>query len=79
MRPTHSLTYRGCTITPRTYQIRGRGHWTLDVVIEYRATQRAFSGPTTFPTEQAAIRGCHAFGRRIIDGLEPSCILEGVR
>lgn len=64
------LTYRGWTITPRTFQIRGSGQWTLDLLIGSRTRRRAFSGPKTFRTEQAAIRGCHAFGCRIIDGLE---------
>jgi len=75
----NSLTYRGWTITPRTFQIRGSLQWTLDLVIAYRRRQRAFSGPKTFQTEQAAIRGCHAFGRRIIDGVVPFCSLEDLR
>lgn len=73
-----SLTYRGWTITPRTFQIRGSWEWTLDLVIGYRTKRRAFSGPETFRTEEAAIRGCHAFGRRIIDGRVPYCSLEGL-
>lgn len=75
----NSLTYRGWTITPRTFQIRGSWEWTLDLLIGYRTKQRAFSGPKTFPTEQAAIRGCHAFGRRIIDGREPYHSVEDLR
>lgn len=75
----NSLTYRGWTITPRTFQIRGSRRWTLDILIGYRTKQRAFSGPKTFRTEQAAIRGCHAFGRRIIDGLVPYCSVEDLR
>ncbi len=71
-----SLTYRGFTITPRTFQIRGSGRWTLDLVITHRWRRRAFSGPTTFRSEQAAVRGCFAYGRRIIDGLVPDCSLE---
>lgn len=72
----NSVTYRGCTITPRTFQIRGSWRWTLDLVIAYRGRLHTFSGPKTFPSEQAAIRGCHAFGRRIIDGRVPRCSLE---
>jgi hypothetical protein len=79
MPPVNSVTYRGWTITPRTFQIHGSGQWTLDLLIAYRTRQRAFSGPKTFRTEQAAIRGCHAFGRRIIDGLVPHCSLEDLR
>lgn len=79
MPPVNSLAYRGWIITPRTFQIHGSGQWTLDLLIAYRTKLRAFSGPKTFRTEQAAIRGCHAFGRRIIDGLEPFCSLEDLR
>jgi hypothetical protein len=74
-----ALTYHGWTITPRTFEIRGSQQWTQDIVIAYRTKQRAFSGPKTFRTEQAAIRGCHAFGRRIIDGLVPYCTVEDLR
>lgn len=73
----NSVTYRGCTITPRTFQIRGSWRWTLDLVIAYRGRLHTFSGEKTFPSERAAIRGCHAFGRRIIDGRVPRCSLEG--
>ncbi len=79
MPPVNSLTYRGWTITPRTFQINGTWRWTVDLVIAYRSKRRAFSGPQTFRTEEAAIRGCHAFGRRIIDGLVPYCSLEDLR
>jgi len=73
---TNAFTYRGCTIIPRTFQIHGSRKWTLDVVIAFRIRQRAFSGPKTFRTEQAAIRGCYLFGRRIIDGLVPDCPVD---
>jgi hypothetical protein len=72
-------TYHGWTITPRTFQIRGSGQWTLDLVIIHRTKGRAFSGRKTFGTEQAAIRACHEFGQRIIDGLEPYCSVEDMR
>ncbi|MDH3497874.1 MAG: hypothetical protein OER21_14025 [Gemmatimonadota bacterium] len=74
-----SVTYRGWTITPRTFEIRGSRQWTLDLVIAYRSKQRAFSGKQTFESEAAAIRGCHAYGRRIIDGQVPYCSLENLR
>jgi hypothetical protein len=79
MPPLNALTYRGWTIAPRTFQIRGSGQWTLDLVIAYRTKRRAFSGPKTFDTERAAIRGCHAFGRRVIDGQEPYHSVEDLR
>jgi hypothetical protein len=79
MAPLNSISYRGWTITPRTFEVRGSWQWTLDLVIAYRTKQRAFSGPNAFRTEQEAIRGCHAFGRRIIDGLVPYCSVEDLR
>ena len=75
----HAISYRGWTITPRTFQIHGSRRWTLDLIIGYRTKRRAFSGAKTYATEQAAIRGCHAYGRRIIDGREPSCSLADLR
>jgi hypothetical protein len=53
----------------------------LDLVIlfPFPRRRRAFSGPRTFLTEQEAIRGCHTFGRRIIDGVEPGYSLEDLR
>ena len=74
-----SLAYGAFTITPRTFQIRGSGQWTLDLIIAYRTKLRAFSGPATFPTEQAAIRGCIAFGRRIIEGRVPNLSVDDLR
>jgi hypothetical protein len=62
------LTYKGFAITPRTFQIHGSGRWTLDLLIERNRRSRAFSGPDTYPTEEAAIFGCCQFARRIIDG-----------
>ena len=77
--PMSGLTYRGWTIRPRTFQIRGTLEWTQDLVIAYRTKRRTFSGPKKFRTEQEAIRGCHAYGRRIIDGLVPYCTVEDLR
>ena len=74
-----SIVYRGWTITPRTFRIRGSGLWTLDLVIASRSKRRAFTGAKTFRTEQLAIRGCHEFGQRIIDGRVPHCSLEDMR
>ena len=71
-----SFAYGTFTITPRTFQIRGSGRWTLDLVIAHRTQLRAFSGPTTFPTENDAIQGCFAFGCRIIDGSEPDLSVD---
>ncbi|HWP37568.1 MAG TPA: hypothetical protein VNL18_08475 [Gemmatimonadales bacterium] len=66
--PLHHLTYKGFAITPRTFQIHGSGRWTLDLLIGRKSRIRAFSGPDTYPTEEAAIFGCCQFAHRIIDG-----------
>ena len=66
-------------LTHGSFQIRGRGRWTLDLLSAHRSRLRAFSGPTTFPTEGAAIRGCFAFGRRIIEGRVPNCSVDDLR
>jgi hypothetical protein len=72
-------SYGDFTITPRTFQLRGSGRWTLDVIIAYRAKMRSFSDTRTFATEQAAIRGCHAFGRRIIQGRVRFCSVADLK
>ena len=72
------VAYKGFAITPRTFQIRGSRRWTLDLLIRGPRTLRAFSGPNTYTTEQAAILGCFDFGRRIIDGQVLNCSVEGL-
>ena len=67
------FAYKGFAITARTFQIRGSGRWTLDLLIGHRAGLRAFSGPITYSTETAAITGCCEFARRIIDGRVQNC------
>ena len=64
----NSVSYRGFSVTPRTFQIRGSGRWTLDLAITHHGSSRAFTGPVTYASESAAIIGCYEFGRRIIDG-----------
>lgn len=74
-----SLTYGSYTITPRTFQIRGSGEWTLDFLIAHRGSLRSFSDRATFPTEEQAIQACFAFGRRIIDGNVPHLSVDDIR
>ena len=62
------VLYKGFPITARTFQIRGSGRWTLDLLIGRHGDLRAFSGSRTYPTEVSAITGCWEFGQRIIDG-----------
>jgi len=68
-----SFSYKGFAITARTFQIRGSGRWTLDLLIGRRSGLRTFSGPVTYSTEEAAITGCCELGRRIIDGQVKDC------
>lgn len=70
--------YKSFTITPRTYQVRGSGRWTLDLSIGERELLRVFTGASTYDTEAAAEAGCLAFARRIIDGNRPGCPLGGL-
>jgi hypothetical protein len=70
------VLYKGFTITARTFQIRGSGRWTLDLLIGRQGRLRAFSSPGTYPTEEAAITGCFEFGRRIIDGRVRNCSVD---
>ena len=71
--PTIPFSYKGFAITARTFQIRGSGRWTLDLLIGRRTGLRAFSGPITYSTEEAAITGCCEFAQRIIDGRVRDC------
>lgn len=63
-----AISYKGFAITPRTFQIRGSGRWTLDLLIGRHRSLRSFSGPDTYSSQEAAIMGCCELGRRIIDG-----------
>lgn len=70
--------YKGFTITPRTFQIRGSGRWTLDLSICGSSGLRVFTGPLTYATEAAAITGCCNHGRRIIDGRIRDSSVDGL-
>ena len=67
--------YKGFTITARTFQVRGSGRWTLDLLIGQHDMLRAFTGTSTYGTEAAAEEGCVAFARNLIDGSQPGCSL----
>lgn len=70
------LSYKGFSITARTFQIRGSGRWALDLLIGRQSGLRAFSRPTTYSTERAAIAGCCRFAQRIIDGEIRDCSVD---
>jgi len=71
--PISPRAYKGFTITPRTFQVRGSGRWTIDILIGRRGSLRAFSQPDTLTTESAAIEECWMLARRIIDQSTPHC------
>jgi hypothetical protein len=60
-------TYKGFTLTARTFQVRGTGRWTMDVLIGRQGAVRSFAGEATFQTEQDATIACWMMGCRIID------------
>jgi hypothetical protein len=70
------VSYKGFAITARTFQIRGSGRWTLDLLIGRRRGLRAFSAPITYSTEMGAIAACCKRGRRIIDGQVQDCSVD---
>jgi hypothetical protein len=70
------VLYKGFTITARTFQVHGSGRWTLDLLIGRNTDLRAFSDPSTYPTEESAITGCCEFGQRIIDGRVRNCSVD---
>lgn len=70
------VSYKGFAITARTFQIRGSGRWTVDLLIGRREALRAFTGPRTYPTEKLATTGCWELGRRIIDGEVRDCSVD---
>ena len=76
--PMSPARYKGFSITPRTFQIRGSGRWTLDLLIGQRELLRAFTGASTYGTETAAEAGCLAFAQHIIDDSQPGCPLAGL-
>ena len=69
----HPRLYKGFTLTSRTFQVRGSGQWTLDVIIGRRGSLRAFSGSQTFQNERDATDACWQMACRIIDSSPPDC------
>ena len=65
--------YKGFTVRPRTFQVRGSNRWTVEILISRRARMRAFSCKEMCETEQAAVTACLELGRRIIDRGPQDC------
>jgi hypothetical protein len=76
MAHSSALTYKGFSIMARTFQLRGSGRWTLDLLIGRRGSLRAFSRPVTYRSEQAAVLGCRRLAERIIDGRVGDCRVD---
>jgi hypothetical protein len=74
-----SFTYKGYTISPRTFQLRGSARWTLDLLIGRNGQLRAFTGPATYATRAGAETGCADFGCHIIDGAVRDCSVADLR
>lgn len=68
--------YKGFTVTPRTFQVRGSNRWTVEILIARSARTRAFSSTEMCETEQAAVIACLQFGRRVIDRGPRNCGVE---
>lgn len=69
----HPRLYKGFTLTPRTFQVRGSGQWTLDVTIGRSGSLRAFSGHELYQSESDATMACLRMACRIIDSSPPDC------
>jgi hypothetical protein len=75
-----SFAYKGYTISPRTFQLRGgSARWTLDLLIGRNGQLRAFGGTDTYATEASADTACNDLGCRIIDGAVRDCSVADLR
>src|SRR4029453_14368279 len=68
-------SYKGFTLTARTFQVRGSGQWTLEVTIGRRGSLRAFSSDQTFTNERDATVACWQMACRIIDANPPDSLV----
>ena len=71
--------YKGFRITPRSYQLRESGRWTVDLEIRRQGRQLPFSLTEHCATEEEANARCSALGRRIIDGGLPGWSVDRLR
>ena len=63
--------YESFEVTARP-QLLKDGRWTTEVHIRRNNVVRPYFASNTWETEDAAIKGCFEFGRRIIDGEIPA-------
>ena len=65
--------YKGYTIIPRTFQVRGSDRWTIDLLIGRRGSLRAISRTETCTSESAANATAWSLGCSIIDRSSRDC------
>jgi len=65
--------YKGYTIAPRTFQVRGSDRWIVDILIGRRGSLRAFSTSETCDSERAAKAAGWSLGCSIIDQSSFDC------
>ena len=65
--------YKGYTITPRSFQVRGSDRWTIDILIGRRGSLRAFSRTETCDSEREANAAGWSLGCSIIDQCSSDC------
>jgi hypothetical protein len=71
--------HKGFTVTPRTFEVRTSGRWTVEILISRRARMRAFASTETCATELAATIACFQLGRRIIDRSPRDCGVDDLK
>lgn len=75
------VTYRGYVIRAEPMELQEPGYWTINLSIE-RHTGEAVRAKKFYGTKQPcknrqeAIRGCHAYGKQIIDGQAANCSVQ---
>jgi hypothetical protein len=71
--------YKGYRIEAHPYQLADSGEWTINTHILIQRgseiTERPFYAGNKFQTEAEAAAHCIDFGRQIIDGKVPGCIV----
>ena len=75
-----SIEYNGHTIASATRLSADPAGWTLEVHItsdDVGTRGRRCHAPNTYETQEAAVKHCLAFGRKIVDGkLQPKTSLS---
>lgn len=78
---TDEVTYKGYVIMPEPMKLQEPGFWTINLSIA-RHTGEAVRAGKFYGTKQPcknrqeAIRHCHTYGKRIIDGQVANCSVQ---